>query len=41
VFTYPELHQDCCALLGRFVSYVTAKGLDGLLRERQRAAEAA
>lgn len=41
VFRYPELHQDCCELLGQFVSYVTAKGLDALLRERQRAAEAA
>lgn len=35
LFPYAELHQDCCDLLGRFVDYVTAKGLDGVLRERQ------
>lgn len=38
LFPYAALHQDCCELLGRFVNYVTAKGLDGMLRERQRAA---
>ena len=41
LFPYAELHQDCCNLLHQFESYVTAKGLDALLRERQRAAEAA
>lgn len=41
LFPYAELHQDCRALLQQFTSYVTAKGLDGLLRDRQRAAEAA
>lgn len=38
LFPYAALHQDCCELLGRFVDYVTAKGLDGMLRERQKAA---
>lgn len=38
LFPYAELHQDCCDLLGQFVDYVTAKGLDGLLRARQTAA---
>jgi hypothetical protein len=41
LFPYAGLHQDCCQLLERFVGYVTAKGLDGLLRDRQAAAEAA
>lgn len=41
LFPYPDLHHDCQALVRDFVAYVTAKGLDGLLRERQRAAEAA
>lgn len=41
LFPYAQLHQDCCDLLGEFVDYVTRKGLDGLLRERQRIAEAA
>jgi hypothetical protein len=41
VFAYPDLHQDCCNLLHRFVTYVQLRGLDALLRERQRAAEAA
>lgn len=38
LYPYAELHQDCCDLLARFVAYVTAKGLDGLLRDRQKAA---
>jgi len=38
LYPYAGLHQDCCELLGRFTDYVTAKGLDGLLRERQQAA---
>jgi hypothetical protein len=38
LYPYANLHQDCCELLGRFVDYVTAKGLDGMLRERQKAA---
>lgn len=41
LFPYVDLHQDCCELLGRFVDYVTAKGLAGILDERQRRAEAA
>lgn len=35
LFPYAELHQDCCDLLDRFVSFVKLRGLDGLLRERQ------
>lgn len=35
LFPYAHLHQDCCDLVGAFVAYVKAKGLDGLLRERQ------
>lgn len=38
LYPYAGLHQDCCTLLGQFVDYVTAKGLDGLLRDRQQAA---
>lgn len=38
LFPYADLHQDCEDLLQRFVSYVTAKGLDGVLRARQAAA---
>lgn len=41
VFPYAELHTDCSTLVERFRAYVTAKGLDKLLRARQRAAEAA
>lgn len=41
LYPYPGLHEDCCDLLGRFVAYVTAKGLDGYLRERQVRNEAA
>jgi hypothetical protein len=41
LFPYPALHQDCCDLLAEFVDYVHVRGLDGLLRERQRVAEAA
>lgn len=39
LFPYPALHQDCCDLVEAFKDYVTRKGLDGLLRQRQ--AEAA
>jgi hypothetical protein len=38
LYPYAALHQDCCELLEKFVSYVTAKGLDGLFRDRQKAA---
>jgi len=38
LYPYDDLHQDCAALVQQFASYVTAKGLDGLLRERQAAA---
>lgn len=41
LYPYPAMHQDCCDLVGEFKDYVTRKGLDGLLRERQRIAEAA
>jgi len=36
VYPYPGLHQDCDAIVRSFAAYVTAKGLDGLLRQRQR-----
>lgn len=38
LFPYADLHRDCCDLLGEFTDYVKAKGLDGVLRERQKAA---
>jgi hypothetical protein len=38
LYPYAALHEDCGRLLGRFVEYVTAKGLDGYLRSRQQAA---
>lgn len=38
LFPYAGLHQDCCDLLRDFCGYVTARGLDGILRERQAAA---
>lgn len=38
LFPYAELHRDCCDLLGQFVTYVKAKGLDGLVQQRQREA---
>lgn len=41
LYPYAELHNDCCDLLAQFVGYVTAKGLDGFLQERQRLAEVA
>lgn len=41
LYPYQSLHQDCCDLVGEFKDYVTRKGLDGLLRERQQKAEAA
>lgn len=41
LYPYAALHADCCDLLRRFCDYVRAKGLDGLLRERQAASEAA
>lgn len=34
LYTYANLHRDCCALLDEFKSYVIGKGLDGILRER-------
>jgi hypothetical protein len=39
LYPYAALHQDCCDLVTAFVSYVTAKGLDALLIEKQRVAE--
>jgi hypothetical protein len=41
VFPYADLRRDCMALVEEFAAYVTAKGLDGFLRDRQAAAEAA
>lgn len=41
LYPYSTLHQDCCDLVEEFKAFVIAKGLDGLLRERQRQAEAA
>jgi hypothetical protein len=38
LYPYPELHQDCEELVRDFRYYVTMRGLDGLLRERQQAA---
>jgi hypothetical protein len=38
VFPYPTLHDDCAALVQELAHFVTVKGLDGLLRERQAAA---
>lgn len=35
LYPYLGLHDDCQALLDQFVTYVTAKGLDGYLRQRQ------
>lgn len=38
LFPYVGMQAECAALLARFCDYVTAKGLDVVLRERQRAA---
>lgn len=38
LYPYPDLHQDCCAMVEQFKAYVIGKGLDEPLRERQRAA---
>ena len=38
LYPYQGLHDDCAALVREFSAYVTARGLDGLLRDRQRAA---
>lgn len=35
LYPYPALHEDCCDLLGRFCSYVRARGLDSVLKARQ------
>ena len=37
LYPYAELRRDCEALVRAFTDYVTAKGLDGLLDERQAA----
>lgn len=37
LFPYADLHQDCCDLLARFVEYVKARGLEGVLHDRQTA----
>jgi hypothetical protein len=36
VFPYAALHQDCQDLVTEFAGYVTLRGLDGLLRQRQK-----
>lgn len=41
LYPYANLHRDCVDLVQQFKAFVKAKGLDGLLIERQRAAEAA
>jgi hypothetical protein len=41
LYPYAGLHEDCCALVREFKGYVTARGVDGVLRDRQKAAEAA
>lgn len=41
LYPYAGLHEDCAAMVRQFESYVEAHGLGSLLRERQRAAEAA
>lgn len=38
LFPYAKLHEDCCDLLREFCDYVRARGLDGVLRQRQAAA---
>jgi hypothetical protein len=38
LYPYQGLRDDCARLVREFAAYVTAKGLDGLLRERQAAA---
>jgi len=38
LYPYHELHQDCRDLVERFREYVILRGLDGLLRDRQKAA---
>lgn len=35
LYRYPAMRQDLANLLHQFVGYVTVKGLDGVLRERQ------
>jgi hypothetical protein len=35
LYPYPELEQDCREWLRKFCAYVTARGLDGVLRARQ------
>lgn len=36
LYPYAKLHEDCAALVRQFADYVTARGLDGVLRQRQR-----
>lgn len=38
LYQYIGLHRECVSLLGQFIDFVVAKGLDGYLRERQQAA---
>jgi hypothetical protein len=38
LYPYDGVHEDCVALVRDFAQYVTVRGLDGLLRERQRVA---
>lgn len=41
VYPYPHLHEDCVELAREFSAYARLKGLDGLLEQRRRTAEAA
>ena len=38
LYPYPDLHDDCAALVSEFHDYVKLRGLEGLLRARQAAA---
>lgn len=38
LYPYAGLHEDCKALVDKFVDYVRLRGLDGFLRERARTA---
>lgn len=38
VFPYAGMHEDCAALVREFAGYVTSRGLDGVLKQRQREA---
>lgn len=35
LYPYPDLHQDCVEMVGRFTEYVKQRGLEDVLREKQ------